>query len=81
MAFQVPAQPTASWPFRLLAVARNEEPYRAARRLLWLHLAVLILVPTLLMSAPAVALMSAVSSASFIAFTGSTAVGRAALKT
>ena len=54
VAFGVPALPAANWPFRLLAVAQGGEPARVARRLLWLHFIALILLPTLLTSAPAV---------------------------
>ncbi len=64
MAFSVQALAAANWPFRLLAVVEGGEPARVARRLLWLHFAVLVLVPTLLMCTPAVtvtvALMHAV---------------------
>jgi len=57
IAFSVPALPAANWPFRLLAVSHAGEPARVARRLLWLHFGVLVLVPTLFFSPPAVMLM------------------------
>lgn len=57
IAFSVPALPAANWPFRLLAVAGGGEPARVARRLLWLHFGVLVLVPTLFASPLAVTLM------------------------
>ena len=54
MAFSVPASPAANWPFRLLAVARHGEMGRVARRLLWLHFAALVVIPTLFFCPPAV---------------------------
>ncbi|MFN0101676.1 MAG: hypothetical protein ACKV2U_06240 [Bryobacteraceae bacterium] len=66
VAFGVPALPAANWPFRLLAVVQNGEPARVARRLLWLHLAVLVLMPTALVSPPAVTLTVALIHALLI---------------
>jgi hypothetical protein len=51
MVFGVPASATANWPFRLLAVAREGEAARVARRLIWLHLAGLVILPTAVFSA------------------------------
>jgi len=48
IAFGVPASPAANWPFRLLSIAQPGEPARIARRILWLHFAALVLLPTLL---------------------------------
>lgn len=57
IAFSVPALPAANWPFRLLAVAREGEPAQVARRLLWMHFALLVVVPTAVLCPPAVTLV------------------------
>lgn len=49
-AIDIPALPSANWPFRLLAVAHGDEPYRAARRIIWLHLVVFIIIPSALLN-------------------------------
>jgi hypothetical protein len=66
MAFSVPAQPAANWPFRLLAVAQGGEPARVARRMLWLHFIALVLVPTSLTSPLAVTITVALIHALLI---------------
>ena len=49
MAFGVPAAAGANWPFRLLVVAREGEARRVGRRLLWLHLGALVVLPSLVL--------------------------------
>ncbi|MBI2687079.1 MAG: hypothetical protein HYX27_12250 [Acidobacteria bacterium] len=55
-AFGVAALPAANWPFRLLAVVEGDEPVRVARRLLWLHFGVLVVLPVVALCPLAVTL-------------------------
>jgi hypothetical protein len=52
MAMGSPLQPAASWPFRLLAVAQPNETARVVRRIYWVHLAALLLLPSLIWLPP-----------------------------
>jgi hypothetical protein len=59
LSFGVPAAAAANWPWRLLAVAEEDEPVRVGRRLLWLHFGALILAPALVLAPVAVTLVLA----------------------
>jgi hypothetical protein len=58
VAMQSPVQPSSNWIFRLLAVGVDDALYRVARRVIWLHVGLLVALPALFV-APMVALATA----------------------